>query len=170
MARCLALFTFEYSLTVTRKTSSRAPVRKAIPSLLGTLIKPAGLSDTDMLHLKALVALDALYRGNGTSELLTVLGQNLIVSETLCGAGYVKEGLKAVREGHAALVRVDLEAKEKNQWQAAGRDYECLRDALQVYGTQLGAAPRAEVRKAQIAMVEVLTRHLKPEATQKQAA
>ena len=143
---------------MTRKTSARTPVRKSIPPLLGALAKPAGLSDTDMLHLKTLVALDALHRGNGTSALLSNLGNNLIVSEGLCVAGYEKERMTAVREGHAALVRVDMKSAETGRWEAEGSDYAALRAAVEVYGAQLRVAPRAEVRKAQLDMVDVLTK------------
>ncbi|WP_157641823.1 hypothetical protein [Burkholderia ubonensis] len=155
---------------MTRKTSSRAPARKVIPSLLGALAKPAGLSDTDKLLLRALIALDSLHRGNGTPELVTALGHNLIVSENLCAAGYEKDKLKAVREGHAALVRVDLAAQESKRWQAATGDYESLRDAVQVYDKQLRTAPRAEVRQAQLAMVDVLVRCMKLDTPREQAA
>ena len=143
---------------MTRKTSARTPVRKSIPPLLGALAKPAGLSDSDLLHLKALVALDALHRGNGTSSLLASLGHNLIVSECLCVAGYEKERMPAVREGHAALVRVDMKSEETGRWEAKDGDYAALRAAVEVYGAQLRLAPRAEIRKAQLDMVGVLTK------------
>ena len=66
--------------------------------------------------------------------------------------------MPAVREGHAALVRVDMKSEETGRWEAKDGDYAALRAAVEVYGAQLRLAPRAEIRKAQLDMVGVLTK------------
>lgn len=109
-----------------------------------------------LLLLQPYVALDVLYRGKGTSGVVTILGQHLIISEQLCRAGFEQAQLGPVRQGHAALVRIDGQAKEDGTWVAAGPDYEALRDALQVYDRQLRMAPATDIRMAHTAMANML--------------
>jgi hypothetical protein len=143
---------------MSRKMSTRTPSRKAIPSLVGALMaKSASFTDLDNISLRALVALDAFHRGKGSIGLLALLGRHLVVCENLCEAGFEKESLRAVREAHAALVRVDWDAQNSAEWKAAGVDYEALREALSIYDRQLQHTPRSIVQHAQISMVAKLT-------------
>ena len=142
--------------------------------------------EPNLLLLQPYVALDVLCRGKGSSGIITILGQHLIISEQLCRAGFepaqlgpIRQGhaalvridgqakedgragfepaqLGPIRQGHAALVRIDGQAKEDGSWIAAGNDYEALRDALQVYDRQLTNAPATEIRMAHTAMSEML--------------
>ena len=114
-----------------------------------------------MLLLNSLIALDALHRGKATKGLLTLLGQQLLMSEALCLAGYEQACLQPVREGHAALVSVDWEAASKSAPCATGAEYQALREALIIYDVQLQSAPRADVEDAQLATLSRLVRHLK---------
>lgn len=109
-----------------------------------------------LLLLQPYVALDVLCRGKGSSGIVTILGQHLIISEQLCRAGFEHAQLGPIRQGHAALVRIDGQAKEDGSWIAEGLEYEALRDALQVYDRQLRLAPATEIRMAHAAMTEML--------------
>jgi hypothetical protein len=143
---------------MSRKTSTRTPSRKAIPSLVGALMaKSASFTDLDNISLRALVALDAFHRGKGSIGLLALLGRHLVVCENLCEAGFEPERLRDVREAHAALVRLDWDAQNSAEWKATGVDYEALREALAIYDRQLHLAPRGVVQQAQISMVAKLT-------------
>jgi hypothetical protein len=143
---------------MSRKMSTRTSSRKAIPSLVGALMaKSASFTDLDNISLRALVALDAFHRGKGSIGLLALLGRHLVVCENLCESGFETENLRAVREAHAALVRVDWDAQNSAEWKAAGVDYEALREALAIYDRQLQRAPRGVVQRAQISMVAKLT-------------
>ncbi|WP_126223336.1 hypothetical protein [Burkholderia ambifaria] len=132
----------------------RKPVRKTVSPLLGKLM--ATEVEPSLLLLQPYVALDVLCRGKGSSGIITILGQHLIISEQLCRAGFEPAQLGPIRQGHAALVRIDGQAKEDGSWIAAGNDYEALRDALQVYDRQLSNAPATEIRMAHTAMSEML--------------
>jgi hypothetical protein len=76
---------------------------------------------TTSLLLKAFSTLDALHRGKGNQGVFAVLGQQLIVSERLCLAGYQQDELGTVRQAHAAMVRVDWDARSSGQWSSALR-------------------------------------------------
>ncbi|MDR5747836.1 hypothetical protein QCE73_32105 [Caballeronia sp. LZ029] len=128
--------------------------------LLGTLLQAGDANSANLLALKSWIALDALYRGRGTGTLLTLLCQQLLVSEELCIAGFQKARLASIREAHAALVRLDGDAKSNIDCEATGADYESLRDALVVYDAQLRSAPRLLVRDAQLATANRLFKHL----------
>ncbi|TCG06701.1 hypothetical protein BZM27_24440 [Paraburkholderia steynii] len=136
-------------------SATQKRVRKAVSPLLGKLM--AAEAEPNPLLLKPYVALDALYRGRGSSGAVTMLGQHLIISEQLCLAGFERAQLGPVRQAHAALVRIDGHAKVGDTWIAEGQDYEALRNALQVYERQLRIAPPTEVRIAQTVMVTMLT-------------
>ncbi|KWU26394.1 hypothetical protein AS149_25740 [Burkholderia cenocepacia] len=110
------------------------------------------------LLLKALIALDALQQGKGTRGLFTVLGRQLVVSENLCAAGYLQDMRKTVRQAHAALVRVDWDARPNDEWRASGEDYEALRAAVLVFDEQLLLAPREEILAAELQMNHALAR------------
>jgi hypothetical protein len=107
--------------------------------------------------LRSLLALDALHRGKGTTHLLTLLAQQLLVSEELCLAGYQRAQLGAVQEAHAALVKLDREVPGNDGLKAAGAEYEALRIALVVYDAQLRSATRTQVRDAQLATARRLS-------------
>lgn len=64
-----------------------------------------------------------------------------------------------MREPHAALVKLDWDAASMDRWQATEAEYVTLRDALVVYDDQLGSAPRAQVRDAQLATMNRLVDH-----------
>ena len=147
-------------------SNTQKPVRKTVSPLLGKLM--AAEAEPNPLLLKPYVALDALYRGKGSSGVVTMLGQHLIMSEQLCLAGFEQAQLAPVRQGHAALVRIDGHAKAGGAWIAEGQDYEALRHALQVYERQLRVAPSMQVRTAQTVMVNNLTA-LKQKPTDQQA-
>lgn len=115
------------------------------------------------------VDLDVLYRGRGSSGVVTILGQHLIISRQLCLAGFEQAQLARVRQGHAALVRIDGQAKAGGAWIADGQDYEALRNALQVYERQLCVAPPAEVQIAQATMASMLAARKQNPAGQKAA-
>ncbi|WP_152979218.1 hypothetical protein [Caballeronia cordobensis] len=140
-------------------SGARKPRSRSISPLLGSLLQ-VGDSTADPLALKSWIALDALHRGRGSSNLLTSLCQQLLLSEELCLAGYQKARLSSVREAHAALVRLDWDAKSGIDWKAVGTDYDALRDALFVYDEQLRSAPRTRVRRAQLATASRLLEHL----------
>jgi hypothetical protein len=125
-------------------SNTQKPVRKALSPLLGKLM--AVEAEPNPLLLKPYVALDALYRGKGSSGVVMMLGQHLIISEQLCLAGFERTQLGPVRQAHAALVRIDGHAKVGGAWVAVEQDYEALRNALQVYERQLRIAPPMEVR------------------------
>jgi hypothetical protein len=108
--------------------------------------------------LKALIALDALFQGKGSRGLFATLGQQLVVSEKLCAAGYARDSLRIVREGHAALVRVEWDARENDEWHARGDDYAALRAAVAVLEAQLLTAPRLEILAAELEMTRALMR------------
>ncbi|WP_143749288.1 hypothetical protein [Caballeronia arvi] len=145
---------------MSNKSGLRKPLRRSIPPLLGSLLRAGASSKANPLSLKSWIALDALHRGCGTSSLLTLLCQQLLISEELCFAGYQTARLASVREARAALVRLDWDAKSRIDWKAAGSDYEALRDALLVYDAQLQSAPGVQVRDAQLATVTRLQDHL----------
>ena len=145
---------------MSRKTSSRKPVTKTISPLLGSIALANGVRGSNPLLLKSLIALDALHRGHATTNLLTLLGQQLLISEELCLAGYERAHLKSVRDAHAVLVKVDGDAVSKHHWKAVGAEYEALREALAVYDVQLRRAPRAQVRDAQLATMNRLLDYL----------
>ena len=135
-------------------SATRNPVRKTVTPLLRKLM--AVEAEPNLLLLQPYVALDVLFRGKGSPGVVTILGQHLIISEQLCRAGFEAARLGPIRQGHAALVRIDGQAKEDGSWSAEGRDYEALRDALQVYDRQLSCAPAAEIRMAHTAMSNML--------------
>jgi hypothetical protein len=143
---------------VTRKASSRTPVRKTISPLLSALSRSSPTGDANPLLLKAFIALDALAQGKGSRGLFAILGQQLVVSENLCAAGYAKESLRTVREAHAALVRVEWDARANDEWHAKGDDYVALRAAVAVLEAQLLMAPRLEILAAELAMTRTLMR------------
>ena len=58
-------------------STTQKPVRKAVSPLLGKLM--AAEAELNPLLLKPYVALDALYRGKGSSGVVTMLGQHLIL-------------------------------------------------------------------------------------------
>ncbi|MDR5784404.1 hypothetical protein QCE63_33825 [Caballeronia sp. LZ065] len=88
--------------------------------------------------------------------MLTLLAQQLLISEELCVAGYERARLESVREGLAALVRVDVRVTSNSHCILAGADYEVLREALVIYDVQLRTARPARVRDAQLATVSRL--------------
>jgi len=149
-------------------SATRKPVRKTISPLLGKLM--ATEAAPNLLLLQPYVALDVLCRGKGSSGVVTILGQHLIISEQLCRAGFERTQLGPIRQGHAALVRIDGQAKEGGSWRAEGQDYEALRDALQVYDRQLSSAAAAEIRMAQSAMSEMLNSRRQKLAEQQTSA
>lgn len=149
-------------------STTRKPVRKTVSPLLGKLMA-AEAGPNPLLLLQPYVALDVLYRGRGSSGVVTILGQHLILSEQLCLAGFEQAQLARVRQGHAALVRIDGQAKAGGAWIAEGQDYETLRHALQVYERQLCVAPPAEVRIAQATMASMLAARKQNPAGQKAA-
>ncbi|MEX3983986.1 hypothetical protein AB4Y45_33915 [Paraburkholderia sp. EG287A] len=148
---------------MSRKATIQKSVPKAIPLLLSKLAAGDVSTGPNALLLRAYIALDALHRGKGTKGLFITFGQQLVIAERLCVAGYEKDQLRALREAHAALVRVDWDARPSNEWKAAGEDYEALRVALQVYEAQLRVVPRSEVRIAQMAMMAMIGRKAAPE-------
>ncbi|RQR65435.1 hypothetical protein DIE18_03000 [Burkholderia sp. Bp9125] len=136
--------------------------------MLGKLM--AAETEPNLLLLQPYVALDVLCRGKGTSGVVTILGQHLIISEQLCRAGFERAQLGPIRQGHAALVRIDGQAKENGSWRAEGQNYEALRDALLVYDRQLSNAPATEVRMAHTAMSAMLDSRRQKLAEQQPAA
>lgn len=143
---------------VTRKTSPRKHVRTTISPLLGALTRTARAeAGANPLLLKAFVALDALYREKGTRGAFTVLGQQLVISERLCAAGYEAQHLRTVREAHAAMVRVDHDSHTNGVWKIAREEYAAVCDALGVYEKQLFSAPRETVVEATLAMAGILS-------------
>ncbi|WP_238212880.1 hypothetical protein [Caballeronia novacaledonica] len=89
-----------------------------------------------------------------------MLGQQLLIAEELCLAGYAKEQLPSVRRAHAALVQLDWTATPQSDSKAEQAEYEPLREALIIYDVQLRSAPRAQVREAQLAILGRLNKHL----------
>ncbi|MPW23031.1 hypothetical protein GCT13_41215 [Paraburkholderia sp. CNPSo 3157] len=114
--------------------------------------------------LKAFSTLDALHRGKGNRGVFAVLGQQLIVSERLCLAGYQQDELDTVRHAHAAMVRVDWDARDTGQWKIADTDYEAVRAALAVYEHQLTVVPRPLVVKALLESARNIAVRRTPEA------
>ena len=141
---------------MSRKATFQKSVPKAIPLLVSKFAASDASSGPNPLLLRAYIALDTLHRGKATRGLFTALGQHLVVAECLCAAGYEKDKLRPLREAHAALVRVDWDARSTNELKAAGEDYEALRTALHLYEVQLRVAPRSEVRLAQLAMMRMI--------------
>jgi hypothetical protein len=138
---------------VSRKAPSKPAVRKAIPRLLlGTLASEDPSAGANPLLLRVYIALDALQRGKGSNSLFLSLGQHLVIAEQLCRAGFEPDALTTLRRAHAALVRVDWDARSTGEWKADVDEYEALREAILVYEVQLRRAPREAVRLAQAGM------------------
>lgn len=116
------------------------------------------------MHLTALVALDAMSQGAGSSALLASLGRSLIVCECLCQRGYAPARVTTAKAAHAALIRVDEDAQSTGIWHAKHADYEALREAVALYGEQLQQAPESTILKAQLDMVDVLRKYWPQEA------
>ncbi|WP_143756917.1 hypothetical protein [Caballeronia glebae] len=142
------------------KSTAHKKVRPSISPLLGSLMQAAKAGSSNPLLLRSLVALDALHRGKGTTALLTLLAQQLLISEELCLSGYQSARLGAVQDAHAALVRLDREVALNGDWKAAGAQYEALRKAFVVYDAQLRSAPRTRVHDAQLTTTGRLLDHL----------
>ncbi|WP_434717070.1 hypothetical protein P5X00_36805 [Paraburkholderia sp. A2RO-4L] len=142
---------------MTRKSPSLKS-RKTVSPLLGTLLQtePAPPAANQPHLLKAYVALDALHRGSATPGLLTILGQHFLVAERLCVMGYLTAALRAIREGHAALVRVDLAAEGGPTRHAARDDYLILCRAVSVYEQQLRQASHRAVLDAEYTALQTL--------------
>ncbi|WP_159839055.1 hypothetical protein [Burkholderia sp. 8Y] len=135
-------------------------VRKAVSRLPESLVGGVDAKSSDSLPLKALIALDALSRGSATTSLLTLLAQQILISEQLCAAGYEDSKVELVRKAYIALVHVYSDASPDGGVGLGAADYEALREALIVYDTQLSSAPRCRVRDAELATVARLIRRL----------
>jgi hypothetical protein len=123
-------------------------------ALLQTESTPPASSQPHLL--KSYVALDALHRGAATPGLLTVLGQQFLIAERLCLLGYMTDALRGIREGHAALVRVDLAAEGGPTRHATDEDYLILCRAVAIFEQQLRRAPHRTVLDAELQALELL--------------
>jgi hypothetical protein len=118
------------------------------------LMQP-GADIRNTLLLKAYTTLDALHRGKGTRMVFAALGQQMIICDELCTAGFASDSRRVVREAHAALVRADWDARSSEVWSLAGEDYEAVCAAMQVYETQLRTASPNEARQAEMGMLRM---------------
>lgn len=114
-----------------------------------------GTDGRSVLLLKAFAALDAMHKGKGTRGVFASIGQQLIICDELCTAGFEKDERKTVREAHAALVRADWDARSTGVWSLTDTDYEAVRQAVLVYETQLRIAPHVDVLEAELRMVRL---------------
>ncbi|WP_157696306.1 hypothetical protein [Caballeronia temeraria] len=142
-----------------RTNASRKPVRKSVSPLLASLVQAGDSSIANSLMLRSWIALDALHRGAATANQLTLLAQQLLISEELCLSGYQKSRLQSVRKAHAALVQLDWNTQPNSDCKAPAIEYEALREALVVYDAQLRSAPRAQVRAAESMTISRLLDH-----------
>jgi hypothetical protein len=114
-----------------------------------------GPNTLSLLLLKAFSALDAMQKGKATRAVFATLGQQLIICDELCTAGFAKEQSKTVREAHAALVCADWDARSTGVWKLTDEDYEAVRSAVLVYENQLSSAPHLNVREAEQRMLRL---------------
>lgn len=145
---------------MSNKSASRKIARRSVSPLLSSLLRAGDTDSTNPISLKSWIALDALHRGRATDSLLTLLCQQLLISEELCKAGYLEARLTCIREAYAALVRLNKSANSNSELRAVGADYEALCHALVIYDAQLLGASCNHVREAQLVMASRLLDYL----------
>lgn len=142
---------------VTRKASTRKSVRPAISPLLRRISVPADGAPVNSHLLKSYIAFDALQRGCVTMGLLAHLGEQLLVSQNLCKAGFLKDNEPAVRAAQEALVDVDDAARDSGPICATEGQLRALREALRILDFQLTTALRGDVLQAEMRVLEFVT-------------
>ncbi|SIT37362.1 conserved hypothetical protein [Paraburkholderia piptadeniae] len=146
--------------TMSHKSRSRKQTRPAMSPLLRALTfsRAAHEPITRAMLLQAYASLDAFRRGDGSRELYTTLGRQLLVAEELGRIGHLPEALDDIAEAQIAMTDIDAIEKTRGEWIIEGDNYAWLTIALGIFERQLAAASLEDIAKAEARMIEGLMR------------
>ncbi len=140
-----------------RKQTRHAPAMSPLLRAL-TFSRAAHEPITRAMLLQAYASLDAFRRGQGSRELFTTLGRQLLVAEELSLIGHVPEAIDDIAEAQIAMADIDVTEKASGKWTVEGDNYAWLTIALDAFARQLADASLEDIAKAEARMIEGLMR------------
>ena len=140
-----------------RKQTRHAPAMSPLLRAL-TFSRAAHEPITQAMLLQAYTSLDAFLRGQGSRELFTTLGRQLLVAEELSRIGHVPEAIDDIAEAQIAMTDIDTTEKATGNWTVDGDNYAWLTIALDAFDRQLADASLEDIAKAEARMIEGLMR------------
>ena len=145
---------------MSNKSRSRKQTRPAMSPLLRALTfsRAAHEPITQAMLLQAYASLDAFHRGQGSRELFTTLGRQLLVAEELGRIGHLPEAIDDIVEAQIAMADIDATEKANGTWMIDGENYAWLTVALNAFDRQLASASLEDIAKAEARMIEGLMR------------
>ncbi|MEI5995991.1 hypothetical protein H3V53_01805 [Paraburkholderia bengalensis] len=145
---------------MSHKSRNRKPTRPAMSPLLRALTfsRAAHEPITRAMLLQAYASLDAFCRGQGSRELFTTLGRQLLIAEELSRIGHLPEAADDIAEAQIAMTDIDAAEKASGKWTVEGDNYAWLTIALDALDRQLAVASLEDIAKAEARMIEGLMR------------
>ncbi|MBN3753790.1 hypothetical protein G3N95_12635 [Paraburkholderia sp. Tr-20389] len=137
----------------TRPSPAMSPLLRAL-----TFSRAAHEPITRAMLLQAYASLDAFRRGQGSRELFTTLGRQLLVAEELSRIGHVPDAIDDIAEAQIAMTDIDANEKTSGKWTVDGDNYAWLTIALDAFERQLVDASLEDIAKAEARMIEGLMR------------
>ena len=140
-----------------RKQTRHAPAMSPLLRAL-TFSRAAHEPITRAMLLQAYASLDAFRRGQGSRELFTTLGRQLLIAEELSRIGHLPEAIDDIAEAQIAMTDIDGAEKAHGKWTVEGDNYAWLTNALDTFDRQLAVASLEDIAKAEARMIEGLMR------------
>ncbi|BCF92678.1 MULTISPECIES: hypothetical protein [Paraburkholderia] len=140
-----------------RKQNRPAPAMSPLLRAL-TFSRAAHEPITRAMLLQAYASLDAFRRGQGSRELFTTLGRQLLIAEELSRIGHLPEAIDDIAEAQIAMTDIDGAEKARGEWKVEGDNYAWLTIALDTFDRQLAVASLEDIAKAEARMIEGLMR------------
>jgi hypothetical protein len=140
-----------------RKQTRTAPAMSPLLRAL-TFSRAAHEPITRAMLLQAYTSLDAFRRGEGSRELFTTLGRQLLVAEELSRIGHLPDAIDDIAEAQIAMADIDAAEKTDGAWKVEGDNYAWLTIALDAFDRQLAVASLEDIAKAEARMIEGLMR------------
>ena len=140
-----------------RKQNRPAPAMSPLLRAL-TFSRAAHEPITRAMLLQAYASLDAFRRGQGSRELFTTLGRQLLIAEELSRIGHLPEAIDDIAEAQIAMTDIDSAKTARGEWTVEGDNYAWLTIALDAFARQLAAASLEDIAKAEARMIEGLMR------------
>ncbi|ACC76110.1 hypothetical protein PPMP20_18770 [Paraburkholderia phymatum] len=137
----------------TRPSPAMSPLLRAL-----TFSRAAHEPITRAMLLQAYASLDAFRRGQGSRELFTTLGRQLLVAEELSRIGHVPDAIEDIAEAQIAMTDIDASERTSGKWTVEGDNYAWLTIALDAFERQLAVASLEDIAKAEARMIEGLMR------------
>ncbi|WP_035992196.1 hypothetical protein [Paraburkholderia caribensis] len=140
-----------------RKQTRHAPAMSPLLRAL-TFSRAAHEPITRAMLLQAYASLDAFRRGQGSRELFTTLGRQLLIAEELSRIGHLPEAIDDIAEAQIAMTDIDSAKTARGEWTVEGDNYAWLTIALDAFDRQLAVASLEDIAKAEARMIEGLMR------------